>query len=136
MHNINDEMLNKNARNFQIVQALNYVKKHYNQDIRIKELADSCNMSESNFRRIFQECMHMIPKDYVNMIRIREASKILLSSYATMDEVAYQVGYGNVSSFNRNFKKIIGMTPYQWKRSPDNYVGQMLDLKISALKGW
>lgn len=136
IHNIHDKMLSKNERNFQIVPALNYVKKHYHQDIRIKELADSCNMSESNFRRIFQECMNMMPKDYVNMIRIREASKILLSSYATMEEVAYQVGYGNVSSFNRNFKKIIGMTPYQWKMSPDNYVGQMLDLKISALKGW
>ncbi len=136
MHDIRDEMPRKNERSFQIVPALNYVRKHYSEDIRIKDLADVCGISESHFRRIFQECMNMIPNDYVNMIRIREASKILLNSYATMDEVAYRVGYGNVSSFNRNFKKIIGMTPYQWKRSPDNFVGQMLDYKISALKGW
>lgn len=136
MHNVREEIAKKNARSFQIAPALSYVKKHYNEAIRIKALADVCNISESHFRAIFQECMNMMPNDYVNMIRIREAGKILRSSYATMEEVACQVGYGNVSSLNRNFKKITGMTPYQWKRSPDNYVGQMLDYKISALKGW
>lgn len=136
MHNVREEIAKKNARSFQIAPALSYVKKHYNEAIRIKALADVCNISESHFRAIFQECMNMMPNDYVNMIRIREAGKILRSSYATMEEVACQVGYGNVSSLNRNFKKITGMTPYQWKRSPDNYVGRMLDYKISAVKGW
>lgn len=136
MHDIKDKISRKSARSFQIAPALNYVKNHYNETIRIKDLADVCNISESHFRGIFQECMNMIPNDYVNLIRVREASKILLNSYATMEEVAYRVGYGNVSSLNRNFKKIIGMTPYQWKQSQDNYTGQMLDYKISALKGW
>lgn len=53
-----------------------------------------------------------------------------------MDEIAYRVGYGNVSTFNRNFKRIIGMSPYQWKKSPENYAGQMMNFNISALKGW
>lgn len=136
MHHMEDNMSSKNARSFQIAPALNYVGMHYREEIRIKDLADVCGISESRFRGIFQECMNMMPNDYVNLIRIREASKILQNSYAAMDEVAFRVGYGNVSSFNRNFKKIIGMTPYQWKRSPDNYLGQMLDYKISALKGW
>ena len=78
----------------------------------------------------------MTPNDYVNVARIHEAGRLLLKSHATMEEIAYRVGYGNVSTFNRNFKKMLGMTPYQWKRSPDNYAGQMLNFKISALKGW
>ena len=136
IHNVENEMTKKNARSFLIDPALGYVKKHYNEDIRIKDLADVCNISESHFRGIFQKCMNMMPSDYVNAIRIREASKILLRSSVTMEEVAYRVGYTNVSTFNRNFKKITGMTPYQWKRSSDNYVGQVLDYKISAVKGW
>lgn len=136
IHNVKSDMSRKNPRSFQIAPALSYVKKHFSEDIRIQNLANVCNISESHFRRIFQECMNMAPNDYVNAVRVQEASKLLLKSHATMEEIAYRVGFGNVSTFNRNFKKIIGMTPYQWKRSPDNYAGQMLDYKISALKGW
>lgn len=136
INHVEKEISKKDTRIFQIAPALSYVKKHYDEDIRIGNLANVCNISESHFRSVFQKCMHMIPNDYVNLIRVREASKILLKSHASMEEVAYKVGYGNVSTFNRNFKKIIGMTPYQWKRSPDNHVGQMLDYKISTIKGW
>lgn len=136
MNNVHEKETKKSTRSVLINPALNYVRKHYSEDIRIGDLADVCGMSESHFRRIFQECMNMIPNDYVNMVRIREASKLLMNSYATVEEVAYRTGYGNVSSFNRNFKKIIGMTPYQWKLSPDNHTRQKIDYKISALKGW
>ena len=136
IHNIKGEMPRKSPRSFQIAPALAYVKEHYNEEIRIRDLARVCNISESHFRRIFQECMNMTPNDHVNVVRIHEASRLLLKSHATMEEVAYRVGYGNVSTFNRNFKRMLGMTPYQWKRSPDNYAGKMLDFKISALKGW
>lgn len=136
IHNVGNEITKKDTNSFLIDPALSYVKKHYSEDIRIKDIADECNISESHFRNVFQKCMNMMPNDYVNMIRIREASKTLIKSHASMEEVAYRVGYKNVSTFNRNFKKIIGMTPYQWKRSPDNHVGQMLDCKISAIKGW
>lgn len=136
IHNVQGEMPRKSPRSFQVAPALVYVKQHYNEEIRIRDLADECSISESHFRRIFQECMNMTPNDYVNVVRIHEASSLLLKSHATMEEVAYRVGYGNVSTFNRNFKRMLGMTPYQWKRSPDNYAGQMLDFKISALKGW
>ena len=44
--------------------------------------------------------------------------------------------FGNVSTFNRNFKKIIGVTPYQYKRTSDNYESKLLNYKISAKKGW
>ena len=136
IHHVEKKMLKKNTRSFQIAPALTYVKQHYGQDIRIRDLADVCNISESHFRGVFQKCMDMMPNEYVNATRVREASKILLKNYVTVEEVAYRVGYGNVSTFNRNFKKFIGMTPYQWKQSPDNYVGQMLDCKISSVKGW
>ena len=136
IHNVKNEMSRKNPRNFQIAPALNHVKNHYHDDIRIQDLADVCGLSESHFRRIFLECMNITPNDYVNVVRVHEASNLLLKSHATMEEIAYRVGYGNVSTFNRNFKRILGMTPYQWKRSPDNYAGQMLNFKISAIKGW
>ena len=136
IHNVQADMPKKSTRNFQIAPALSYVKGNYHEDIKIQDLAKVCGISETHFRRIFQECMNMGPNDYINVIRIQEASRLLLKSFATMEEIAFQVGYGDVSTFTRNFKKMFGMTPYQWKRSPDNYSGHMLDSKISVLRGW
>ncbi len=136
IHNVQEELPRKSPRNFQIAPALAYAKDHYHEEIRVRDLARACNMSESHFRRIFQECMNMPPNDLINVVRIREAGKLLLKSHISMEEVAYRVGYTNVSTFNRNFKRMMGITPYQWKKSPDNYAGRMLDFRISTLKGW
>lgn len=136
IHNVQEDLPRKSPRSFQIAPALAYAKEHYQEEIRIRDLARACSMSESHFRRIFQECMNMPPNDLINVIRIREAGKLLLKSHISMAEVAYRVGYGNVSTFNRNFKRMMGITPYQWKKSPENYAGRMMDFKISALKGW
>lgn len=136
IHNVQAYMPKKSTRNFQIAPALSYVKGHYSEKIKIQNLAEVCGISETHFRRIFQECMNMAPNDYVNVIRIQEARRLLLKSFATMEEIAFQVGYGDVSTFTRNFKKMFGMTPYQWKRSPDNYSSHMSDFKVSVLRGW
>lgn len=136
LHNVQEDMPRKSSRNFQIAPALSFAKEHYNEEIKIQDLAEVCGISETHFQRIFQECMNMAPNEYINVIRIQKASKLLLKSYATMEEIAYQVGYGDVSTFTRNFKKIFGITPYQWKRSPDNYSRQMLESRVSVLRGW
>lgn len=136
IHNVREHMPRKSSRNFQIAPALSYAKEHYNEEIKIQDLAEVCGISETHFRRIFQECMNMAPNEYINVIRIQRASRLLLKSFATMEEVAYQVGYGDVSTFTRNFKKMFGMTPYQWKRSPDNYSRQMFESRVSVLRGW
>lgn len=136
IYNVQEKLPQKNTRNFQIAPALSYVKGYYKNEIKIQDLAKVCGISEPHFRRIFQECMNMGPNEYINVIRIQEASKLLLKSFATMEEIAFQVGYGDVSTFTRNFKKLFGTTPYQWKKSPDNYSGHMLDSKITVLRGW
>lgn len=119
-----------------IEPALDYVQKHFAEQIKIKELANECHISESHFRRVFQEYMNMTPGEYVNLIRIRQSCVLMQKMDISMEEVAYRTGFANISTFNRNFKKLLNTTPYQWKKSENNYRGQMLDFNISALKGW
>jgi AraC-like DNA-binding protein len=42
----------------------------------------------------------------------------------------------DLSTFNRNFKKYLGTSPYQWKKNKENYKNKLLDYNINALKGW
>lgn len=119
----------------QITAALHYIEEHYAEDFKIKELAEVCHMSETHFRRIFSEIMNMTPLEYVSLVRVEAACELIQQSDLTMAQISGQTGFGTPSSFNRSFKRIIGMSPCQWKKNPGNFMGRD-KYRVSALRGW
>lgn len=119
-----------------ISKALSFISMNYRDPIKIEELAELCSLSETHFRRVFTEYMQMTPVDYINMIRIQMACEFMKKSDDSMSDIAVKCGFVTISTFNRNFKKLTGITPYQWKRNPGNYEGKLLQFHISAAKGW
>lgn len=122
--------------NSYIEKSVNYISENYAEDIKMADVADICGLSESHFRRIFEESMSMKPLDYVNMIRIDKACELIQNEDIAMEEVGFRVGYQTPSTFNRNFKKLTGKTPYQWKKEENHIDGTTKNYKISAKKGW
>lgn len=120
----------------QLEKAIDYVEKNYSNNFRISDLAAVCYMSETHFRRIFQEKMNMTPIEYVNFVRIKKACELIDKTDISMEEVAQKVGFITPSTFNRNFRRIVGTSPYQWKKRPDSHERKLAEYKISALKGW
>lgn len=120
----------------QLERAIEYVDTNYANTFRIADLAQVCYMSETHFRRIFQEKMNMTPVEYVNFVRIRKACELIDKTDISMEEVAGKVGFVTPSTFNRNFRRIVGTSPYQWKKRPDSHERKLAEYKISALKGW
>ena len=53
-----------------------------------------------------------------------------------MEEIAVKVGFTTTSTFYRNFKRIVGTSPYQWKKSPENFETRLADFNIMIEKGW
>ncbi|MBQ1327967.1 MAG: helix-turn-helix transcriptional regulator [Eubacterium sp.] len=131
---VNDAMLNDNFPH--IKPALNYIEQHYSEPMKIKELADSCNLSETHFRRIFAEYVNMPPVDYLNLVRVQKACSIMRRTKHSMDQVAIECGFASTTTFNRNFKKFLGISPYQWKINSANYKSKLQGYKVSALRGW
>lgn len=131
-----DVASNVKVTGLQLEKAIAYVEEHYQSNFKILDLATECHMSETHFRRIFQEKMNMTPIEYVNFVRVKKACEIIDKTDISMEEVAEKVGFITPSTFNRNFRKIIGTSPYQWKKRPGNHEGKLLEYKISALKGW
>ena len=121
---------------FQIAPAIEYVRLEYTHLIKVEELAKTCHMSETHFRRVFEACMNMSPVDYINFVRIQKSCDLMKKSNDSMDMIAQKVGFSTTSSFNRNFKKFLNTSPYQWKINPENYERKLLDYNISARKGW
>lgn len=120
----------------QIMPAIEYIGMHYMNPISGEDLASICSLSEAQLRRKFKEYLNMSPVEYLTMVRIQKAYELLNSTNYPMTEVALRVGYQDVSSFNRNFQKIMGVSPYQYKKNNSDYRGRVLDKKISAKKGW
>ncbi len=126
----------KQWNNEEIIPALEYVDDHYAENIKAGDLAKACSMSESHFRRIFETYMKMSPIEYVNLVRIQKACQILKKTNHSMDTVAAECGFPTTSTFNRNFKKYLDTSPYQWKINRDNFSSKIQNFNISALKGW
>ena len=120
----------------QVQKALKYVERHYAEPVRIGTLAKECSMSETHFRRLFSEYIDMTPVEYLNMVRVLRACEMLRSSNETMSSVALNCGFSTVSTFDRNFRQVIGVTPYQWKKDPKNYESRLLEVNVSVQKGW
>lgn len=120
----------------QISAALDYIQHHYMEHISMSELAGFCNLSETHFRRLFGEYMQMSPVEYLNLVRIQQSTELIRKTRYSMEEVAERVGYTTISTFNRNFRKIIGTSPYQFRKQEMNYHGKILNAKVSAKKGW
>lgn len=97
--------------------ALDYIRSHFAQPLKIEKIAATCHMSESHFRRLFESSVNMTPMEYLNLVRINEACVQIQQNEFTMEEIAERVGYSDTSTFYRNFKKIIGKTPFQWKKT-------------------
>lgn len=115
--------------------AIDYIEKHYQEPIKVSELAAFCNISESYFRRRFVEITQMKPMDFINMVRIQKACSLIRRSDDSFKEISYKVGFGTVSTFNRNWQKFVGIPPNQWRKQPD-MTGEMRGLKINAKRGW
>jgi AraC-like DNA-binding protein len=72
-------------------------------------------MSNTSFYAAFKHTYRMPFKDYLLQIRVGYACKILTEASQNISGIAYDSGFGNISNFNRQFKKIKGITPSQFQ---------------------
>ncbi len=92
-------------------KALKYILQNCHKPIHIKDLLRLTNMSNSSFCLAFKNTYRMTFKDYLLNVRIGYACKLLTSTKEKISRIAYKSGFENLSNFNRQFKRIKGITP-------------------------
>ena len=95
---------------------LKYVENHYMDKITIEEIADEIGISQSHFMKYFKNTMGTSFIDYLNEYRLTMASRLLVSSESSILAISEEVGYDNLSYFNRTFKKRFAMTPRDYRK--------------------
>jgi transcriptional regulator GlxA family with amidase domain len=79
-------------------------------------------MNRFKFCRAFKQRFGKTFTSYLNNIRIKKASELLKNSNLSVTEIAFFVGYGSVSQFERIFKKVYALSPKDYQRSTVNNI--------------
>ena len=93
-----------------INKVISYLMENYKHEIKLDEIADLVNLNQSSFCRYFKNKTHKTCSQFLNEIRIAHACKLLVISNLTISEICYEIGYNNISHFNRQFKLNTGLT--------------------------
>ena len=85
--------------------------------ILIRELARLLGLSPSQFCRAFKCTFGVPPRDYMLRRRIEVAQALMLTTPAPLSAIALRCGMCDQPHFTRSFHRIVGETPYAWRRT-------------------
>lgn len=100
-----------------ISRILEYIAGHYaDQELNVNSIAEALDRNPRYLARVFKEETGNGLLDYINEYRIGKAKEVLVSNKYTLEEISVMVGYPNVRAFRRNFAKINGITPSEYRK--------------------
>ncbi len=100
-------------------QIIKYIENNYAEKITIEDMAHELGLSQSHFMKFFKNTMGTTFIDYLNEYRLTMASRLLISSESSILDIAAEVGFDNLSYFNRLFKKRFAATPREYRNSSE-----------------
>lgn len=98
-----------------IVNVITYIEANLAYQICLDDLAKVYYTSKYHFCKIFKKYMGISPLKYVAFLRVSKAKNLLLRDDLTISDVAWEVGFNDLSNFNKHFKKHTGISPSAYK---------------------
>ena len=96
--------------------AIEYIQTHVDTRITNAELAEMCCISETYLRKLFLQITGDSPQQYIVNRRIKMAKSWLLTTDATIGEIALKLGFPDIYSFSKCFKLHVGYAPLQYRK--------------------
>jgi AraC-like DNA-binding protein len=104
-------LAHRNRRFFQIAKVLQKIHESYSNDFDIEKLAKELAMSSSTFHSSFKAVTDTSPLQYIKNVRLHKARTLMIQDGLSANIAAIQVGYESPSQFNREYKRLFGVTP-------------------------
>ena len=99
-----------------INKAFDYLMRELTGDVRLSVIARQLEMSEAGFSRFFKRNTGHGFIDLMRKFRIQRACRLLLQSELSVAAICFEVGYANLSNFNRHFRIEMHQTPSEYRR--------------------
>ena len=100
-----------------VTNVVRYMYRHIYENITLDTISEDFKLSKSYLNAIFQKYTRHSPMDFFINLKMKEACKMLRSSEMYIYEIAQKLGYSDQYYFSRIFKKVVGMSPKEYKNS-------------------
>ena len=98
-------------------EVIRYINENYASALTLDALSSRFSLSKSFFSRKFKEITGFCLFDYITLVRIKNAERLLTEGKLSVTEVAYATGFNDSSYFTGVFKRLIGTTPKKYKKA-------------------
>ncbi|MEO0514386.1 MAG: AraC family transcriptional regulator [Planctomycetota bacterium] len=106
----------------QLMQAFcEFVHTRIDTPLSVADAADHLNISREHLTRTCQEQLHTSPGVYISDVKIREAVSQLRNPQNSIKEVAHRLGYDDASHFSRVFRRLVGVSPREFRSAPQHH---------------
>lgn len=100
-----------------VSQAVSFIQTHYTENITVPQIATDVALSPIYLNKLFKLSTGRTISDYLNLYRTEKAKELLASTPLSLNEISYNLGYNDVRSLVRFFKKYNGITPGEYRQS-------------------
>ncbi|MGG6237417.1 helix-turn-helix domain-containing protein [Nodosilinea sp. AN01ver1] len=97
-------------------RVVDYIHSHLDTDLSLDTLATLAGMSAHYFAQLFKQSTGFAPHQYVIRCRVERAKALLARPDLAIADIACQTGFAHQSHLNRHFKRLLGVTPGQWRQ--------------------
>ncbi|MFW5781364.1 MAG: AraC family transcriptional regulator [Bacteroidota bacterium] len=99
-----------------ITRVCKHIMLHFTRELPLEELAGVASMTPNAFCRFFKKSFLKTFKEFLNEVRVGNASKLLIEKNTPVSIAAYDSGFNNLTHFHRQFKRVVGMTPLEYQK--------------------
>ncbi len=104
------------AGNRQVLRGVGWLREHAAEPLNVEAMARRAHMAASTLRRHFKTATGMSPTAYRKHLQIYEARRLMVEEGADAADAAHAVGYESLSRFNRDYQRILGVSPARHSR--------------------
>ncbi len=104
------------SNNERVTKIHEYLMSHHQEQVNLEHIAALIHLSPGSVCRFFKTQTGMTLFDYLNKIKVDYACSLLLNPDLSITDVAFDCGFKNISHFNKQFKKVAGTTPSEYRR--------------------
>jgi len=106
----------ENSKSWMLTKTLQYMNRHYKEDLTVSHLAGLTQVSCGYFRVLFREVTGTTPTEYLTSLRLKNACTLLYQTNLSIKEIAASVGFSDQLYFSRVFRKHYGTSPLAYRK--------------------
>lgn len=102
-----------------VERVIKHLRDHLHEPLSLQEMARVAMFSPFHFNRVFHQMTGLPPGQFLSMLRMQAAKRLLLTSRSSVTDICYDVGYDSLGTFIRRFTQFVGVSPSRLRRLPE-----------------